>query len=65
MKFALVLLFLAISLYEISAGPAAEPSPVPEPAPTPEPLLGLINTITNLLIAVIKALASLIITVVG
>lgn len=71
MKFTLVLTLLLVSLYAISAapGPAAGPvpaaDPVPVSAPEPTPIFGLLGSLSNLLIAIVKALSTVIVTVVG
>lgn len=69
MKFTLVLTFLLISLYAISAAPGPEPvpEPVPEPAagPEPTPVFGLLGSLSNLLVALVKALSTLLTAVVG
>lgn len=69
MKSSLVLLFLVVSLYGISAAPAPEPEPLPEPealaGPAPEPLLGIINGLRDLLIIIIKVVAGVLISILG
>lgn len=65
MKFTLVLTFLLISLYAISAAPGPEPVPEPAAGPEPTPVFGLLGSLSNLLVALVKALSTLLTAVVG